>query len=170
MSKYLVTGLGGSGKSTVCESLRSRGVNVFDSNNVPGLASWRDAYTDKPIKVDPSSYVDWSKVAWNWDESALKKLLADNENLILCGSASHQMRFHRLFDRIFVLTLDRKTHRRHLEGRLSPYGKDSETMAELLDEQQEFAKNLISLGAIAIDASGTPEQAAEQILEHINES
>lgn len=168
MGKYLITGRGGSGKSTICELLVARGFNAFDSDDIPGLARAED-FDGNPITVDWGSFVDYSKIGFNWQQQVLGKFLAEHPHVFLCGSASNQLQFHRLFDKVFVLSLDRESHEAHLLGRKSEYGKDPTMLAYLLDEQQKFTEEALRIGAIPIDASRLPDETYDEILEHIDD-
>lgn len=168
MGQYLITGRGGTGKSSVCAMLESRGYNAIDSDTVLGLARSEDK-NGKPINIDWSHYVDYDTVAFNWRPVILRRLLTVNQNVFLCGSASNQLEFHDLFDRVFVLTLTPETHRNRLQHRDSEYGKDLAMQVYLLEEQQRFVRQALTVGAIAINAEGTIEQTTDAILERIDD-
>ena len=168
MGSYLITGRGGSGKSTICGLLQARGFNAFDSDEIPGLARTEDL-NGNPIKIDWSKFVDYSKVGFNWQEKVLRKFLVEHPHIFLCGSASNQLEYHKLFDKVFVLTLDRQTHKQHLLDRKSDYGKNPAMQAYLLDEQAKFAQEVLDLGAIPIDVSGSSEKTCDEILGRIND-
>jgi hypothetical protein len=108
MAVYLITGRGGSGKSTVAaelKRLKRRGYLALDADEVPGLARSEDLRTGLPVEVDFSGFVDYTKVGWNWQSKVLDKLLKEHKNLFLCGSASNQFAFQPRFDKVFVLVL-----------------------------------------------------------------
>ena len=168
MGKYLITGRGGTGKSSVCAMLESRDYNAVDSDTVLGLARSEDK-NGKPINIDWSHFVDYETVAFNWQPAVLRRLLTVNQNVFLCGSASNQLEFHDLFDKVFVLTLTPETHRNRLQHRDSEYGKDPTMQAYLLEEQQRFVRQALTIGAIAINTEGTIEQTADAILEQIDD-
>lgn len=146
MGKYLVTGHGGSGKSTVCTLLLAYGLNAFDSDENSNLAQAEDLQ-GRTITVDWRGFVGHSKVAFNWQPSVLTDFLAKHHNVFLCGGASNKFEYYSLFDRVFfVLTLGRTTHKIRLK-RENEYGKDPRTMAYLLDKQPQFAERAIRHGA-----------------------
>ena len=149
--KILVTGRGGTGKSTINKELVELGYNSLDTDRLPGLAGWQDLETGLPTKVDTSGYVDYSKVGWNWNSNVLKGVLAARKDMILCGSASNQLEFHSLFSRVVVLTVDEATHRNYLKTRDSDYGKGSAMEDRIIDMQQEFLEQALQLGAVAVD-------------------
>lgn len=168
MGKYLITGRGGTGKSAVCEALQVLGYNAVDSDTVPGLARSENT-SGKPIDVDWSGYVDYATVAFNWQPVILRSFLRGNPDVFLCGSASNQLQFHHLFDKVYVLDITPETHRTRLQNRTSEYGKDAAMQAYLLDEQQRFMQQALALGAAAINAEGTIEETANLILEQIHD-
>jgi dephospho-CoA kinase len=168
MGRNLITGRGGTGKTSICRLLFERGFTAFDGDDIPGFARAEDMH-GKPIEVDWSGFIDYSKVAFNWQQHNLRNFLAAHPHVFLCGSASNQLTFHKFFDQVFVLTLDRATHQRRLLDRESEYGKNPATMTYLLDEQPHFARQAIALGATTIDASGSPDQTVDLILEDIND-
>jgi broad-specificity NMP kinase len=164
MSKYLVTARGGAGKTTIHKILEERGYNSFDTDNIPGLARWEDLATGQRVQVDPGSFVDYSKVGWNWNKNILRGILATRKNLFLCGSASNQLDFHELFDRVYVLTLDPEIHEQRLMSRESEYGKEPRMVEWLLNEQPVLAAKAIELGAVAIDATQPAGEIVDEIV------
>jgi dephospho-CoA kinase len=174
MSAYLVTGRGGSGKSAVAAELAYRGYNALDGDDVPGLSRWENAATGQPIEVDYRGYVDYNKVAWNWNAEVLNKIIAantqDQKPFFLCGSASNQAMFYDKFQAIFVLALEPDTHRQRLSSRDSAYGKDLKMMAELIAKHQSLTKELAQTGAILVDANQSLGNVVDEILSHVNKA
>lgn len=164
MGRFLVTGLGGSGKSKVCELLNESGLFALDGDDVPGLTRWQSAKTGQPIEVDHTKFVDYKKVDWAWQPEVLNEILALHPDLFLCGSASNEFDFFDKFDKTFVLTLEREKHESNLKSRSSSYGKDPKTIDSILSNQPGFVERAISLGALVIDANGSPEETVNQII------
>jgi broad-specificity NMP kinase len=164
MNAFLITGRGGSGKTTICAELKRRGLPAFDADRVPGLAAAFDRNTGKPTTVDWSGYVDYSKFAWDWDDAVLQHLITEHPTLYLCGSASNQFNFHPLFTMVFVLQLDLSTHRDRLRHRESDYGRHPDMEAHLLQEQQSFAAEAIRRGGIPLDATLPLPKLVDEIL------
>ena len=168
--RCLVTGRAGSGKSSINAGLHDRGFRALDTDKVPGLARWEDTKTREPVYVDPSKFVDYSRVGWNWQEEVLRTLLASERELFLCGSASNQLDFHPLFDKVFVLTLDPDTQLERLKSRPDEYGKDSAQQAEIVTEQAVFVEDAVRLGAIAIDNTRPVKMVVDEILSYTDEA
>ena len=168
MNKFLITGRAGSGKSAVNSELQQRNLNSMDTDKIPGLARWEDL-EGQPVHVDPSQYVDYGRVAWNWNPGVLKSLLTTRELLYLCGSASNDLKFVRLFDRVFVLTVPTEVKLERLRGRASDYGKDPGQQAEIIQEQADFVKAVTQLGGIAIDNNRPIQQVVDEIIGATND-
>lgn len=169
MSRILVTGMGGSGKSEICTMLNDRGFVAFDGDEVEGLARWEDD-SGNPIHVDHTQFSDHIKAKWNWDEKIIDQLIDNNPSMFLCGSSSNVFKFFPLFSKILVLQLNPDKHRQNLQNRSSSYGKDPRTISWLLEEQPKFINHAIQLGAITVDANGTPEDTTDRILMLANEN
>lgn len=170
MGTYLITGRGGSGKSTIALKLQRQGYAAFDADDVPGLARSEDLRTGQPIDVDFSGYVDYSKVAWNWQAPVMRDFLADHEHedVFLCGSASNQQSFYGLFTRVFILMLDPETHKERLSHRASAYGKEPRMMEELVSEHQRLVQVAMAAGATGIDAGQPLPKIVEDIVGHVH--
>jgi len=168
MGKYLITGRGGSGKSTIGNVLYAKGYNVFDSDESPGFVRSEDKLGN-PITVDWSTHVDYSQVAFNWQDMAVHNFFAENDNFFLCGSASNQLKYHHLFDKVFVLSLTHDKHEQNLKRRSSDYGKDTKMRAYLLEEQPAFVEAAVKLGAVVLDANLIVEQTVDQLLGQIDD-
>jgi dephospho-CoA kinase len=169
MARYLVTGRGGSGKSTTCQLLQTHGFDAFDADDIPGLARWEDRTTGQPVAVDYGDHVSFAHAAWNWNGTVLQSFLDKHPDVFICGSATNYLDFIHLFDKVFILVLTPETHVRHLAERESPYGKHPKTRDTLIRQQRTYAQKALQNGAIPIDTNGTPDQNITQILKHLDE-
>jgi broad-specificity NMP kinase len=164
VGKYLITGRGGTGKSTIALELQRRGYPAFDGDKVPQLARWEDRSTGQPLMIDPAGYIDFEKVAWAWNAGTLTHLLTTHDNLFLCGSSSNQSDYYASFDIVFILTLDPPTHDLRLSTRASDYGKHPDLRRKIVVGHQKFAKELLAAGAIPIDVTQPLERVVDTIL------
>ena len=168
MPRYLITGRGGVGKTTVAAELQRRGLPGFDGDRIPGMSRWEDAKTGQPIAVDDEGIIDFTKVAWNWNGDVLRAFLATHDPVFLCASSSNQLEFYPLFDQIFILTLDDATHMRRLSTRTNnTYGKHPVTQREIIKRHHQLVAQAVARGAITIDASQPVVKVADAILEHV---
>ncbi|HSW80719.1 MAG TPA: AAA family ATPase [Candidatus Saccharimonadales bacterium] len=164
MGKYLITGRGGSGKSAICVELQKRGFPAFDTDRIPGFCRWEDRKTGELTVVDPKGYIDFKKISWAWQDDVLQMLFKSNKDMILCGSSSNQADYYSLFDKIFVLVLDEKTHAHRLKTRDFDYGKNPKLQREIIARQQTFAKKMIDDGATPIDVTQPIEKVVDELL------
>lgn len=110
MQNYLVEGVSGTGKTSVCRELRRRGFHAVDGDI--DLANQGDPATGEPTDV-PSH---WHHL---WDVDGVRALVADQTQRItfFCGGSRNVSTFVDLFDAVFVLEVDRTTLDRRLERR-----------------------------------------------------
>ena len=167
MAAYLITGRGGSGKSTICNALQARGYPAYDGDSIPHLSRWEDAHTGKPVSVDTAGFIDYSRVSWNWNGTVLQDFLAQHDPVFLCGSASNQLTFHALFNKVFVLDIDEATHARRLRARESDYGKHPAMEQSLIARHQAFVQEAVRAGALAVNAAQPLDNTVDEILEYI---
>lgn len=171
MTKFLITGRSGSGKSEICRELQARSLQTYDTDRVKGLVSWTNPKTGAPATPDYSQPIDPAINAWTWDAAALRRLLDTDEDIFVCGSADNQLELHHLFDKVFVLVLTPEEQRKRILKRAEhDYGKSPEMQERIINEQAKFVKAAIELGAISIDAMPSVVTVANTILEYTNEA
>jgi shikimate kinase len=92
MMKVLITGMSGTGKSSVIAELARRGVRAIDTDSDEWSVWTRDPETGGHD--------------WIWREDRIAELLCETEgeSLVLSGCKSNQGRFYPLLDRIVLLT------------------------------------------------------------------
>lgn len=116
MKRILLTGMSGTGKSTVIVELATRGYRAIDMDE-PG----------------------WSEYApdgdWIWREDCVREALACEEGdvLFISGCASNQVRFYPQFDAIVLFSAPTEVLIERLATRTNnPYGKHPDELAEVL--------------------------------------
>ena len=108
---FLVEGVSGTGKTSVCAELRRRGHHAV--NGDVDLAFQGDPATGEPTRGEPSH---WHHV-WRVDE--VRALTADRSHrfTFFCGGSRNFHQFLDVFDGVFVLTIDVDTLTRRLDDR-----------------------------------------------------
>src|SRR4029078_13343281 len=127
MSKILVTGISGTGKSAALAELGRRGYRVVDSDE-PG---WRE-YREFAEPLD-----ELHRGEWLWVEDRISGLLdaEDRRSLFVEGCVRNQSKFYDRFDAVVLLSapadviLDRVAHRT-----TNDYGKAPLERAMILDD------------------------------------
>jgi len=100
MQNYLIEGVSGTGKTSVCQELRRRGFHAVDGDN--DLAYQGNPETGEPTDV-PSH---WHHL-WNVDR--VRALVADQGQRLtfFCGGSRDLSQLLAVFDAVFVLKIDR---------------------------------------------------------------
>lgn len=152
MSKILVTGMSGTGKSSALAELGRRGYRVVDTDD-PG---WRE------YREDAESSDELHRGEWLWVEERISGLLDsdDGRSLFVQGCVRNQSKFYGRFDAVVLLSataeviLDRVARRT-----TNSYGKTAVERAMILDDLARVEPLL--------RASCTHELDASRPLDHV---
>lgn len=108
---FLIEGVSGTGKTSVCEELRGRGFHAINGDT--DLAYQGDPETGHPRDGVPSH---WNHI---WNIGKVGALVADHTErfTFLCGGSRNFSMFQDLFDEIFILEIDGETLQRRLDQR-----------------------------------------------------
>lgn len=158
MKRILLTGMSGTGKSTVIRALAERGYKAVDSDS-DEWSVWADD------SLQPNTEPDWI-----WREDRIQGLLS-NENadaLFISGCKTNQGKFYPQFDHIVLLSAPADLIIERLTTRTTnPYGKRPEDLAQVL-RYLETVEPLLRCGAtLEIDTSDPLDQVVQTILRHV---
>jgi broad-specificity NMP kinase len=150
MRRVLVTGMSGTGKSTVLTELGRRGFQVVQTDDAP-WSEWSEA---------DGGYV--------WREDLIAELLSrdDRGTLYVSGTASNQGRFYPRFDAVVLLSapVDVLLHR--IEARTTNhYGKTAEERALILSHVAEVEPLLRATCTHEIDATKPLADVVAQLVD-----
>jgi shikimate kinase len=117
VKRVLLTGMSGTGKSSVVRELAARGFKAVDTDD-----GWSEPLPDGRQM---------------WREDAVRALLAteDADVLFVAGCEENQVHFHAQFDHVILLSAPLEV----LAGRLAtrtgnPYGKSPEELSRIVDD------------------------------------
>jgi shikimate kinase len=119
VKRVLLTGMSGTGKSSVIGALAARGYKAVDTDD-----GWCEPLPDGRQK---------------WCEDAIEQLLAteDADVLFVAGCEENQVRFHPRFDSIILLSAPAGILAERLASRTgNPYGKTSGELRRVFDDLQ----------------------------------
>ena len=107
---YLVEGVSGTGKTSVCHELRRRGLDAVNGDT--DLAYQGDPVTGLPTDTALHEH-------HLWDVERVRGLVADRSAPVtfFCGGSRNVQRLTGLFDGVFVLEVDRATLEERLDRR-----------------------------------------------------
>ncbi|MGU3433208.1 AAA family ATPase [Actinomycetes bacterium M1A6_2h] len=99
---FLVEGVSGTGKTSVCDELTRRGFHAIHGDR-------QLAYQGDPLTGQPTAGVQHENHIWN--ENQVRSLAArrDEDVVFFCGGSRNFSRFLDVFDQIFVLRVDLDT-------------------------------------------------------------
>jgi dephospho-CoA kinase len=121
VKRILLTGMSGTGKSSVIRALADLGYKAIDTGD-----GWCEQLHDGRQR---------------WREDAIASLLAteDADLLFVAGCEENQARFHPQFDRIILLSAPIQTMMERLAARTSnPYGKTPGDLGRVLSDTQNI--------------------------------
>lgn len=108
MARVLVTGMSGTGKTTVLDELRRRGLRTVDTD-----------------------YDGWAQPGGTWDEPRMDALLASCDDLVVSGTVDNQGRFYDRFHHVVLLSAPLEVLLERVGRRANPYGRTPEQRAEI---------------------------------------
>jgi dephospho-CoA kinase len=121
MKRVLLTGMSGTGKSSVIRALADLGYKAIDTDD-----GWCEQLPDGRQR---------------WREDAIAILLAteDTDVLFVAGCEENQARFHPQFDRIILLSAPVQAMMQRLADRTSnPYGKTPGDLGRVLSDTKNI--------------------------------
>ncbi|HTB48618.1 MAG TPA: AAA family ATPase [Verrucomicrobiae bacterium] len=120
MPLFLITGLPGSGKSTVCAELKARGYEAYDGDE-DGLAKWYDgqgrAIHEKYYRNRSPEFLRQHSrdISREIVEGLATK--AQDKPIFLCEDPENEVELNDLFEKVFALMLDDTTRNHRLVTR-----------------------------------------------------
>jgi broad-specificity NMP kinase len=164
--KYLITGVAGTGKSTLARELRKRGCAAYDTEE--GFSYYVDKKTGErcayPAEPSQEWYDGHERV---FDEKVLMNLMKKHadETLFICSITANQAKFYPQFDKIFLLTAPDDVVSYRLGTRTNNYfGRHPLDLARVIGRHQQFDDELKALGAVVVDSTRPIEAVADDIL------
>ncbi|WP_433288258.1 AAA family ATPase [Pseudonocardia sp. CA-142604] len=157
MRNYLVEGVSGTGKTSVCKELQRRGYHAINGDRE--LAYQGDPETGEPMD-GPGGH---EHHIWRVDKVKAIVARRDESVTFFCGGSRNFSKFIDLFDGVFVLEIDRGTLNRRLAGRPEGEwgGKQSERDLVLRLHQM---KEDVPTNGIVIDATAPIAHVVDEIL------
>lgn len=167
--KVLITGIGGSGKTSTINKLSQRGFTAIDLDDT-GLCYWANKETGDRAQYEKGSGSDWiGKHSFMCDVEGLSKLLKEYDNVFIGGkiTKSQISEVVKLFDKFFLIRPNDKVLRNRLLTRTNKrnaFGAESGEAERLVKNRINFEEICISNGATVLLNEGTLSETLEQIL------
>jgi len=172
MQKILITGVSGSGKSTVCKELKKLGYEAYGIEDIPGMFDMYHKGTKRVFENYSNKNPEHIKNAeWLCDVDKLKQLLDSQKSKFsfYCGIASNMDDILPLFDKVFVLQPDSEILNERLKNREGSdnIGNTQDGRDVVLGWKDWWENKMMDKGAIFINANGTPKEVTKKILSRL---
>ncbi len=162
MLRVLLTGMSGTGKSSVVRELVARGYRAVDTDE-GGFSETVDAPAGQ--LTGPGEGLDWV-----WREDRMLDLLSeeDGESLFVSGCSPNQGRFYRWFDHIVLLSAPAEVIAHRLATRTTnPFGKGDGDIERTLELQRTIEPLLRRGAGLEIDTTAPLDRVVSTILAHV---
>lgn len=149
MKRVLLTGMSGTGKSTLVEELSRRGFRAVDV----GEPDWSESTPDGD---------------WVWREERVRELLDSDEAewLFVSGCAENQVKLHDRFDAIVLLSAPRDVVLERLATRTNnAYGKRPEEVAAVLGYMETVEPRLRRVAHHEVDTGAPLDEVVARVLD-----
>ncbi|MEV6281946.1 AAA family ATPase [Kribbella sp. NPDC051770] len=147
--RVLVTGMSGTGKSTVLRALQARGHRVVDTDS----DEWCEWGVDEQGNED-----------WVWRVDVMEELLAQYADLFVAGCKSNQGLFYPRFERVVLLSAPAEVMVRRIDARSdNPYGKSPAERALVLEHLATVEPLLRASADLEIDTSGPLDAVVDEL-------
>ena len=179
MPLYYITGIAGSGKSTVLAELKRRGYEAYDVDEAgPATAKWHNDITGfvhpkSSVKKDDRTPEFLKNHSWKVPRQEVEELAkqAITKTVFLGGSIANEPELQDLFGLVFALTIDDDTLKHRLATRTNnDWGKNPHELAFTLAVNHELADRYKQHKHVVIDASQTTDAIVAKILSHIHDN
>jgi broad-specificity NMP kinase len=158
---YLIEGLSGTGKTSVCDELQRRGHHAIHGDR-------ELAYVGDPETGEPRDVPGHEHHVWHVDE--VRALVADKADpaTFFCGGSRNFSKFIGLFDAVFVLEVDLDTLIRRLDERPDDEWGNGRPVERERIVRWHQRKHDVPENGIRIDATPPIADVVDDILRHID--
>lgn len=164
--KILITGMSGVGKTTTLAELQKQGYLVIDAD-ATGMCIWKNHKTKEKVEYGPDGRnAEWlAEHGWYCDIPQFKSFLSHirkDKHVFVSGLAENIAEFSKIFDKVFVLELEKELIAERLNKRTNNhFAKKKDEQDYIFNSQDNLIKNIEN--TIKINTNVSPEKVAEHI-------
>ena len=169
MKNFYITGISGTGKTTIANILKEKGIQAYSIDEVPKLCFWVNKNDEKIVDYEAKldqTFINSNK--WICDVKMLKDILNQEGKVVMLGHTENEKDFLNLFDKIILLRSKPETFlKRILERKDNDFGKEKTVQEYLLKTYQEFESDVLDRGAVSVDADEPLDIVVNNIISEI---
>ncbi len=168
--KILLTGIAGTGKTTVLAELQKQGYVVIDLD-ATGICRWKNKETQEFTEYGETGRdYDWlTKHGWYCDIEKLKQLLSairEDKNIFVAGISENIEELIKEFDKVFILNAPDVVVKERLNARTNNhFAKNEEEQNFVLEHSKELLKKIKDFREV--DANQSPGEITSLVLNNI---
>ena len=172
MSAVQITGMSGTGKTTIAVVLARQGLAAIDADDDHLLSRNIDSNGNVVEDVAVPDFAWLARHSWEWNPARLDELIgaAAPAPLHVCGCADNELELADRFTQVFLLEIDEPTMLARLASRDKEFGRIGDTREYQRRKLPEYQSRLRASGAIPIDARRPLDQVVATILSHTSRS
>lgn len=170
MKKFFITGISGSGKSSVLEGLKQKGFSTIDIDDILGLCQWVNNDTLKIEKWEHGMNNEWYKNhKYICDKIKLINFMNQCKGIVfVAGLPSNRHELLDLFDKVFLLQCKEETFIKRIKERIShDFGKHILERENILSWYKNFETDMLERGAVPINTDRFLINVVDEILSQI---
>ncbi len=170
IKKIFITGVSGTGKSTVLKAIAAKGHQTIGLDELPGLSCWVHKETKEKLDKKADFSEEFLKTyEWVCDMDFLKMLVEGKEGKVfIAGNVENVLECIDYADKSFILICLPETFLKRIDEREgNDYGKDEDAKNFLLSYYQSDNQKCLEAGAMLIDAERPLDEVVEIILSQI---
>ena len=169
MKRFYITGVSGTGKSTVAEELKKRGIYTIDIDSIKGLSKWINKDTNKVSHQRPDIDKEFFKKNKNvCDREKLIEMMGNEEIVVVLGLRDNQNEILDLFDKIFLFSCSEDILMKRILNRTeNDFGKHPLEQKMIIDSYKKYEKKMLEKGAILVNADKPLEEVVEEVIKNI---
>ena len=166
MSAVQITGMSGTGKTTIAVVLARQGLAAIDADDDHLLSQNIDSDGNVVEGVAVPDFAWLARHSWEWNPARLDELIgaAAPATLHVCGCADNELELADRFTQVFLLEIDEPTMLARLASRDKEFGRIGDTREYQRRKLPEYQSRLRASGAIPIDARRPLDQVVDAIL------
>lgn len=171
MKRFYITGVSGTGKSSITEKLNEKGIPAIDIDSVKDLCHWINKETQERASWHPGIDNEWHEAhGWICDKDRLISMMDEHkdEPVVVAGVAANQNEFLDQFDSILILTCSPEVFIERINNRTNnEYGKHEVEQKRILNWHESYKKEMLDRGAIQIDAEKPLDEVVDEVIKII---